>query len=335
MKSRKIAAMLTTLFLLSSTSVANAATINYTVKAGDSLWSISQFYKTTTSKIASINNLDTSIYIYPGQALKVDDNRSYNYTVAAGDTLWKLSLKFNTTVDSIMKANNLTVSTIYIGQGLYIPSFDNSSSQVKTTNYKTAAGDNLWTIAEKFNTSMEAIEKSNMLASNILMPGQILTVPVNSTQIVKPQGITMIRKKTNDNYGDLYDWTNGRRIFTVGQQAKLIDLENPELWFNIKYYGGSNHADIVPLHYTDTNRMKLLFNNWSWNNKRPMILKFTQGGTQYQLAVSLTGMPHGTTDIYDNGVNGHFDMYFYNSTSHVSNETSSAHQKSVLTANGQ
>lgn len=341
MKSNRLATILTALFLLSTASTAKAATINYTVKSGDSLWTISQYYKTTVSSITTVNNLTSSSYIYPGQVLKVEDNRisTSTYTVVSGDSLWKISLKFNTTVDKIVKANNLINTTIYIGQTLTIPSSTPPTASpvqtVETTNYKVASGDNLWSIAQKFNTSMDAIQKSNMLATNILMPGQILTIPVNSTQIVKPVGITMYKARVNNNYGDIYTWENGRRLFTVGETGTLRDLKTG-INFNVKYYGGSNHADIVPLTKDDTAKLKQLYPTWSWSAMRPMVLTFNQGGTNYQIAVSVTGMPHSTTDMYaSNGIDGHFDMYFYNSTSHVSNEMSPTHQNNILIANGQ
>jgi LysM repeat protein len=341
MKSKKLLAALTTFLLLGAPRITYASTINYTIKNGDTLWNLSQTYKTTINQMASINSIDKNNYLYIGQTLKIDDNR-LKHTVISGDSLWKLSQKYSVTISDIKKANNLNNDWLYIGQVLIIPNHISESQytasnneNVSTVNHKVAFGDNLWSISQKYKTSMEAIKKSNVLASEILMPGQILTVPVNSTAVVSPKGITMLKRRVNDNYGDLYTWENARRIFTVGQRAKLVDLENSELCFNVKYYGGSNHADIVPLHYTDTNKMKLTFGAWSWNKKRPMILKFTQGNTEYQLAVSVTGMPHGTTDIYDNQANGHFDMYFYNSTSHVSNELSQTHQNNVLKANGQ
>jgi len=41
-----------------------------------------------------------------------------------------------------------------------------------------------------------------------------------------------------------------------------------------------------------------------------MILCFSQSRKYYQLAIGVTGMPYGDTDIYDNGLAGHLDMYF-------------------------
>lgn len=340
MKSKRLAAVLTALFLLGTAPSAKASTIsNYTVKSGDSLWKIAQIYNTTVSKIASLNNIDPNGYIYIGQTLKVEDNRSISHIVISGDTLWKISLKYNTTVQAIMDLNNLSSSTIYIGQVLRIPSvntlYSTTTPEVKTVNYRVISGDTLWGVARKYGTTVDTIVKSNMLAAPVLMPGQIITVPVNSNVIVKPVGITMYTAKKGSNYGDIYTWENARRVFTVGQRGTLKDLKTG-ITFNIKYYGGSNHSDIVPLTTTDSAKMKQIYPTWSWSAMRPMVLTFSQGGINYQLAVSVTGMPHSTTDMYaQNGIDGHFDMYFYNSTSHNTNEVSPTHQKNILIANGQ
>ncbi|MFD3156397.1 LysM peptidoglycan-binding domain-containing protein [Haloimpatiens sp. FM7330] len=316
----------------------NLNIVNYTVKSGDTLWKLAQKFNTSVSSITHLNNIKDSTPLYIGQNLLID-NRSTNsniitYTIKSGDTLWKLAQKFNTSTSSIIELNNLkNPSSLYIGQNLLIEDNSSDIKNVETTNYTVQSGDNLWSISEKFNTSMDAIVKSNMLSSNIIMPGQILTIPVNSTEIVKPIGISMYAKRVNDYYGDIYTWENARRIFTVDTVGTLKDTSTG-ISFNVKYYGGSNHADIVPLTKEDTNKMKQIFPTWSWSYKRPMVLYFTQGGVKYQLAVSLTGMPHSTTNIYDNGVSGHFDMYFYNSTSHVNNTMDSAHQSNVFKASG-
>lgn len=309
----------------------------HTVISGDTLWKLANKYNTTINDIASLNNINPNDDLYIGQVLRIPEKSTTykNHTVVSGDSLWKISVKYGTTISTIKSINSLSSDYLTIGQVLKVPVSSNESinSNISTVNYKVAVGDNLWNIAQKYNTTMNAIIKSNMLASDKIMPGQILTIPKNSSEVVKPVGIEILRKRPSSAYGDLYTWENGRRLFTVGAKGTLRDLRTG-VTFNVKYYGGSNHADIVPLTTTDTNKMKNIFGSWSWSN-RPMILYFNQGGVSYQLAVSLAGMPHGTTDVYTNGVSGHFDMYFYNSRSHNTNSISTSHQNNVLKANGQ
>lgn len=316
---------------------------NYKVVAGDSLWKISQTFKVSVSDLKTWNGLSSDI-INIGQTLKV----APIYIVVAGDTLWSISKKYNTTVDDLMKLNNLTSSNLSIGQAIKFAATSTSVSAtspssaapsapvIQTVNYKIASGDTLWALSQKYKTSVDAIMKSNDLVLDYVMPNQILTIPVNSTAIVKPVGITMMKARTSDNYGDIYTWENAMRIWTVGTVGTLRDLSTGKT-FNIRYYGGSNHSDIVPVTQSDTNVMQSIYGTWSWNNsnKRPMVLTFTKSGVKYQMAVSLTGMPHSTTDNTTNGMNGHCDMYFYNSVGHDDPVIDPVHQANVLKANGQ
>lgn len=314
----------------------------YTVKNGDSLWSIANKLNVSSTELLSVNNR-TSSNLYPGEILTIPNvsladvhDITLTYTVQAGDSLWIISNKFDVPITSIISDNRLISNSVYPDQKITIkkPAESISPTKISTVNYTVQIGDNLWNLAQKYKTTENTIVKSSMLATNILMPGQILTIPINSATIVKPEGITMYKQRANNNFGDIYTWENGRRIWTVGATGTLKDLATG-ISFNVKYYGGSNHSDIVPLTKADTANMIKLFKTWSWNAKRPMILIFTQGGVKYQMAVSLTGMPHSTTDIYNNGVDGHFDLYFYNSTSHVDNTLSPQHQQNILKANGQ
>ncbi|MDV3427240.1 MAG: LysM peptidoglycan-binding domain-containing protein [Bacillota bacterium] len=268
---------------------------------------------------------DSKIVISPSP-LTVNP-RYFYYTVNSGDSLWRVSALFGTSIARIMELNNKTSYTLYIGEKLKI-----EGSAIPNVNYSVKSGDNLWSLANKFNTTQAAIKTSNYLNSDNLMPGQILTIPINSPYSVKPYGINIYHKAASAKYGDIYTWENGRRLFTVDSYGILKDFSTGTS-FNVKYYGGSNHADIVPITKADTDNIKKLFPVWTWNN-RPMILTIKTGGLSYNLAVSMAGMPHSTTNIYDNGVSGHFDLYFLNSTSHNTNLISESHQNNVLTAGG-
>lgn len=61
----------------------------YTVKSGDSIYSIAQQFQIEASKISLANELPDPNRLVVGQALVVPINESY-YTVRKGDTLWKI-----------------------------------------------------------------------------------------------------------------------------------------------------------------------------------------------------------------------------------------------------
>jgi LysM repeat protein len=340
---KKLLSIVVAAVLLSSVFVpriAHAAEVltTYKVISGDSLWKISTTFKVSISDLKAWNGLTTDS-IYVGQTLKV----APIHLVAAGDTLWIISRKYGITVDALMKLNNLTTANIYVGQVLKVAGTPASTSVpvpaapvIETVNYKIVSGDNLWTLAQKYGTTVDAIMKTNMLIVDYVMPNQILTIPVNSKEIVKPAGITMMAARANNSFGDIYTWENAMRLWTVGTTGILRDLGTGKT-FNIRYYGGSNHSDIVTMAQQDTDIMQSIYGTWSWNNdhKRPMVLNFTKGGVNYQMAVSLTGMPHSSTDNYTNGMAGHCDLYFYNSVGHSEPAVDLIHQANILKANGQ
>ena len=98
------------------------------------------------------------------------------YTVRAGDTLFAIANRFQTTVDEIMRANNLTSTNISVGQILKIPFFSSEPPEELTT-YTVIRGDTLFSIANRFNTTVEAIVQLNNLTSTALSIGQQLLIP--------------------------------------------------------------------------------------------------------------------------------------------------------------
>ena len=149
----------------------------YVVVAGDSLYKIANKFNTSVDAIKSLNNLSSNL-LSIGQVLLIpSSNESQNYTtytVVAGDSLYKIANKFNTSVDAIKSLNNLSSNLLSIGQVLLIP----SSTEIQNyTTYTVVAGDSLYKIANKFNTSVDAIKSLNNLSSNLLSIGQKLKIP--------------------------------------------------------------------------------------------------------------------------------------------------------------
>ena len=89
------------------------ATVQYTVKPGDSLWKIAMEFDTTVNDIARYNGIVNPDDIAVGQVLRIyiPEQPSTEipewYIVREGDTLYTIAKKFNTTVDQLVELNNL------------------------------------------------------------------------------------------------------------------------------------------------------------------------------------------------------------------------------------
>ncbi|MFY7870142.1 MAG: LysM peptidoglycan-binding domain-containing protein [Exiguobacterium sp.] len=156
----------------------------YTVKSGDTLYSIARTYGVTVSALAAANNITNYSLIYVGQVLIIPGTTvtppttTVKYTVKSGDTLYKIATMYNTTVAKIAAANNITnVNSIYVGQVLIIPG-TTVTPPTTTVKYTVKSGDTLYKIATMYNTTVAKIAAANNITNvNSIYVGQVLTIP--------------------------------------------------------------------------------------------------------------------------------------------------------------
>lgn len=163
----------------------------YTVKNGDSLWSIAQKYNTSVAALKSTNNLTTN-NLTVGQVLKLPtagvipptNENNVVYVVAPGDSLWKIANTYGTTTSAIKSLNNLSSDNLSVGQTILIPKSTSTPTTPPSTNdviYTVKSGDSLWKIASTYNTSVDQLMKYNNLTNNLLSVGQQIKIPTSNT----------------------------------------------------------------------------------------------------------------------------------------------------------
>lgn len=178
--------------------------ILYIVKSGDSLYSIARKYNISVDKLRRFNGLNSDL-LSIGQKLKIpdrdtdiDDGNGGNigdsdlvYIVKSGDSLYSIAKKYGISVDDLIKINNLKSNVLSIGQHLKIPYRSDNIISIGSScygegyneptyiTYVVKSGDNLYTIAKKYNVSVDSIKKLNNLTSNNLSIGQILKIKEN------------------------------------------------------------------------------------------------------------------------------------------------------------
>ena len=162
----------------------------YTVLPGDTLFSIAQRYGTTVSALQTTNNL-TSDLIFPGQVLQIPTvpyspppqpgpgpapgPGTTAYTVQPGDTLYLIALQFNTTVAELRRLNNIVGDLIVPGQVLVVPATGGVPPATGDT-YTVRPGDTLFSIAQRFGTTVTELVRLNKLTTTEIFPGQVLFI---------------------------------------------------------------------------------------------------------------------------------------------------------------
>lgn len=190
----------------------------YTVKSGDSLWSISRKFGVTVNELKKVNNLSSNLLsigqnlIIPG---KKNNTSSNEYVVKKGDTLYGIANKYNVSVDNLKSYNNLSTDSLSIGQIIKIP-----DNKLNSNEYVVKSGDSLYSISRKYGVSVDELMSVNNLKSTVLSVGQVLKIP-NSGEVTNV--IYTVKK------GDsLWSIAKNNKT-TVDAIVKLNNLSNANL----------------------------------------------------------------------------------------------------------
>lgn len=207
--------------------------IMYIVKSGDTLWGISQTYKTTINSIKSLNNL-TGDTLRIGQELFISPN--------------------NNVVLTPTTPPEQTPSPVY---------------NWPAVTYIVQPGDSVSSVAKKFNTTSNNILKYNYMEPNewlnagdkIAISGYApRTYTVTPGEAVSPQRV-----------GKIVNWvTEGQYLIKRGDVFTVVDV-NTGKQFKAKMLGGYNHSDIEPLTAADTEIMRQMYGTWEWSPRAVVV----------------------------------------------------------------
>jgi hypothetical protein len=148
---------------------------------------------------------------------------------------------------------------------------------------------------------------------------------------------------------ELLSWSTAKNVFKTGSIAEITDVTTGKK-FKIKRTMGSNHADCEALTRKDTDTIKAIWGGFNWD-ARPIVIDVCGR----RLAASMSSMPHAGVDsapayktvnnrsggysrgmnldvVKDNGMSGHFDVHFLNSTRHKDGKVDTRHQAAIKKA---
>lgn len=202
----------------------------YTVKSGDSLWSIAKKFNVSVADLKDSNGLVSSL-LSIGQVLKIpvqeQEEESKNvYVVKKGDSLYKIAKEYDTTINELIKLNNLSNTNLSIGQILKIPTV---KSEEPDYLYTVKSGDSLYKIAREYNTTVDELMKLNNLSSISLSIGQTLKIPQITTSaqdnyytVKSGDNLYKIASKYNTTVNNLVKLNNlSSTTLSIGQKLKL------------------------------------------------------------------------------------------------------------------
>jgi spore germination protein len=108
----------------------------YTVKRGDTLYSIARRYGTTVSQITYDNQIDNPEGLVVGQALVVGTGTN-THTVARGESLYSIARNYGTTVNALLAANPSITnpSRIYPGQIIVISNNEGNMRRIDVNGF--------------------------------------------------------------------------------------------------------------------------------------------------------------------------------------------------------
>jgi LysM repeat protein len=233
----------------------------HVVKRGDSLSAIALKYRVSVQQLCRWNRI-CGDKILEGQHLKLWPHSSPKcYIVRTGDTLSEIAARFSLSTSLLCRLNNISKDRIYPGQRLKVgppcgvmeAQQTHSFREDEPFEYFVKNGDNLSTIAQRFNVGLGLLRQLNHLKGDHIYPGQKLQLRPSSldesVHIVQPgETLSTIALKYSIKLSYLAELNGikGSKIL-VGQKLRLrttpADIHMVErgdaLWEIARAYGMS------------------------------------------------------------------------------------------------
>lgn len=177
--------------------VEKVSDVIHNVKKGETLYSIAKLYNITTDDLIKWNLLESndlsigqtlfikkSSEIPVPQVVAVEKNVTTDvktelktemknvdkHIVKKGDTLYQIALLYGVDVTTIKNLNHLTNDELSVGQILVLK----ESKEIVAQTHVVVAGETLYSIAKKYNVTVDKLVQLNNIQNNSISIGQVL-----------------------------------------------------------------------------------------------------------------------------------------------------------------
>lgn len=215
-------------------------TTPYVVRPGDTFFSIArQFGVSLDALIAANPQIEDPSQIRPGQIVCIPrvacPTGTFAYIVQPGDTMFSIARRFNVPLQTLIDANPQIPDPARLvpGQTVCVPITSPpppGPCPPGTFPYTVQPGDSMWSIANRFGVSLEALIAANpqIPNPNLIFPGQIVCVPSTTPPGPCPPGTFAYTVQPGDSM-----WSIARK-FGVSLDALIRanpQIPNPALIF--------------------------------------------------------------------------------------------------------
>jgi len=245
------------------------------------------------------------------QSLKTVGNVNLRSSASTSSSIIR-TLPANTTVEVVSTENNWSRVT------------HNGTSGFIRADLLSASG----AAAEAAIASVKTTGRINLRAGPSTTTTLLRTLEANTTVEIlahESSGWSRVRVGTTNGYirsdllsptsnVEMLEWSEVRHLLPLRTNLRVVDVRTG-IAFNIRVFSRSVHADVEPPTREDTDAI-LRSRNGVWSfSARPVWV--TVGNRTF--AASMNGQPHDVSTIADNGINGHFCLWFKGSASNTSN----------------
>jgi len=140
------------------------------------------------------------IFSIPFYSFADNNDEFITHKTIKGDTLWSISKQYNISLELILALNNIKdKDTLSIGQIIKIPQDNLPAADYNMHIVKK--GETLWSIAQKYNLSVDLILATNNIAnSELISIGQEMKVPSNKNAVAETNIVNQaVTDKKNNN----------------------------------------------------------------------------------------------------------------------------------------